>query len=133
MHDTDHTQRQGQRGSLNLMRYPGQSILVYPKHRAMGISARDLFADPIEIIVNSVGQQDDVHTRIIADKRLVVVRDEIYRRNGNTFAPAPALREDAFRRAFVDIARTLLDSEHFERLSRQAWQRAMEPQAEWVD
>jgi hypothetical protein len=132
MHDTDPTQRQ--RGSLNLMRYPGQSILIYPKTRAMAVSARDLFAEPIEIIVDSVGPRDDVHARIVADKQLVVVRDEIYRRNGNAFAPAPALREEAYRRAFVEIARIVLDNQQFETLSRQAWQRAMEPnQAELVD
>lgn len=127
MHKTDHDQRQGQRGSLNLMRYPGQSILIYPKHRALRFSARDLFAEPIEIKVESVGQREDVHTRIVADKQLVVVRDEIFRRNGGTFSPAPALREEAFRRAFVEIARTLLDNQQFEQLSHQAWKRTMEP------
>ena len=122
--DTPHS---GQRGSLNLMRYPGQSILVYPKHRALTTSARELFADPIEIIVDSVGQREEVHTRIVADKRLVVVRNELYRRNGNTFVPAETLREDAYRRAFVEIAKSLMDSKQFESLSRQAWQRTLEP------
>jgi hypothetical protein len=109
------------------MRYPGQSILIYPKHRTKGITARDLFAEPIEIIVDSVGQRDDVHTRIVADKRLVVVRDEIYRRNGNSYTPAPALREEAYRRAFVEIARMMLNKDLFTSLSQQAWLRAMEP------
>lgn len=123
----DNTHRLGQRGSLNLMRYPNQSILIYPKPQALGITASELFAEPIEITMDSVGPKDAIHTRIVADKRLVVVRDEIYRRNGNTFTPAPALREEAFRRAFVEAARALLGSELFDTLSRQAWQRAMEP------
>lgn len=127
MHKNGNHQRHGQRGSLNLMRYPGQSILIYPQSKAMDITARDLFAEPIEIIVDSVGQHEGVHTRIVADKQLVVVRYEIYRRNGGTFSPAPALREEAFRRAFVEIACTLLDKQQFEKLSHQAWQRAMEP------
>lgn len=134
MPPTEHPQRHGQRGSLNLMRYPGQSILIYPKPRMSGITAGDLFVEPIEIIVDSVGPRDDVHSRIVADKRLVVVRDEIYRRNGNTFTPDPALREEAFRRAFFELARTCLGSDLFENLSRQAWQRAMEPTpAEFAD
>lgn len=134
MPPTEQNQSHGQRGSLNLMRYPGQSILIYPKPRMSSVSAGELFVEPIEIIVDSVGPQDDVHSRIVADKRLVVVRNEIYRRNGNAFSPDPALREEAFRRAFFELARACLGSGLFEELSRQAWQRVLDPaRAELTD
>lgn len=118
-----------QRGSLTLMRYPNQSILVYPGEQASHLPAEMLFFEPLRISVQSVNTsaQGAAHVRVEADRRLVVVRDEIYHRNGRKFEPAPALREDAYRRAFVDLARAVLDEQSFEQISELAWQRAMAP------
>lgn len=130
--------RPAQRGSLHLRRYPGQSILIYPKHQSRNVVTGELFAEPIAIIVEGIDENEAVHTRVVADKRLVVVRDEIYSRNGNRFTPAPARREEAYRRAFVEIAKLLLDEHQFADVSRQAWQRVLEShqeenQVEWTD
>lgn len=116
-----------QRGSLNLMRYPGQSILIYPAPSVLQVPIAQLFAEPIEVLLDYIGRKSAVHIRLNADKRLVMVRKEIYARNGHSFEPAPSRREDAFRRAFVRAAKDQLDPAVFDLISCHAWNVVLEP------
>lgn len=108
-----------QRGRLNLTRYVGESVLIYPKRQHQNLPAQALFSAPIEVQFDKL---DDgcAHWRVTADKRLVVVRDEIYKRNSTPFQPKPSWTEDAHRRAFVDIAREILDTAIFQHIYQQA-------------
>lgn len=111
-----------QRGRLNLTRYVGESVLIYPKRQHQNLPAQALFSAPIEVQFEKL---DDscAHWRVTADKRLVVVRDEIYKRNSAPFQPKSTWTEDSHRRAFFDIAREQLDAATFQRIHQQALER----------
>lgn len=115
---------QDQRGRLSLSRYAGQSVLVYPRDSFLQVTAQELFSEPLTFLVDRV-ENDSVYLRIVADTRLVVVRDEIFKRNGRQFAPSPALRSEAFRRVFYELAKATLNEHVFTRLSDNAWRRVL--------
>lgn len=116
--------REAQHGRLCLSRYLGQSIFVYPSNSGRTASADDLFADPLRIVVERI-ESDSVALRVIADTRLVVVRDEIYRQHKTSFRPNESLRSDAHKRAFFDIAREILPDTRFNQLNQAAWKRVL--------
>lgn len=108
-------------GKLNLSRYPGQAILLYPSQSAMESTVAELFAEPMLIQFTSVTKNNEVYSRISADRRLVIVRQEIYNRNTFHYNPSPAMNEEAYRKAFVQLASEMLDEEQFEAISRRSW------------
>lgn len=110
-----------QQGKLNLSRFPGQTILLYPSEAAMKSSVADLFSEPMKLHVASVSKNKEVYSCISADRRLVIVRQEIYERSGFSYSPADALSEEAYRRAFIETASDLLGEDQFEEISRKAW------------
>ncbi|MFZ5605420.1 MAG: hypothetical protein ACOY7J_23420 [Pseudomonadota bacterium] len=112
-----------QRGRLNLSRYVGESVLIYPKPQHKNLPAQALFSAPIEVQFEKLAD-GCAHWRVTADKRLVVVRDEIYKRNSELFQPKSTWTDDAHRRAFFDIARENLDAATFQRFHEQALERA---------
>lgn len=117
---------EAQHGRLCLSRYIGQSIFVYPSADGRNASAADLFADPLRIVVERIEPEpESVALRVIADTRLVVVRDEIYKQHKTSFRPNESLRTDAHKRAFFDIAREILPDARFDQLSEAAWRRVM--------
>lgn len=107
-----------QRGRLNLSRYVGESVLIYPKRQHSHLPASALFSVPLTLHLEQL-DGNCAHFKITADKRLVVVRDEIFKRN-NSFQPQSSWTEDALRRAFYETAREYLDEQTFKVLHEMA-------------
>jgi hypothetical protein len=119
---TTDPQMDAQRGRLSLTRYAGESVLIYPKPQHKHLPAQALFSAPIEVQFEKL-DGTCAHWRVTADTRLVVVRDEIYKRSSNQFQPKSTWTDDAHRRAFFDIAREYLDADTFQHIHQQAQER----------
>lgn len=120
---TQESPAMAQRGRLSLSRYVGESVLIYPKHQHAHLPVAALFSVPVTIQLEQVQVEGgSAHFKITADKRLVVVRNEIFKRN-NQFQPQSTWTDDALRRAFYDMARDYLDERTFNVLNQKAQER----------
>lgn len=101
---------------LSITRQEGETFLIYPGKGNECLNAQQLFTNPVSITLTSISNYNGVRLNIDADKRLSIVRKELWEKTKGHFHRGQHSNQNTYNANFIRVAHETLDKRTLEKI-----------------